>query len=343
MSAGPHFAGSGPISLSMRTLDLRLLSVSSSTNTNSTINFTNQIQIGNGGSSTPGSLRVKLIAQAGFSTAPSSNAGSILLLPDRLLSTYVLTNPATVVPGTTNNIIITGLCPAPTNYIVNGVTNPIGWGVFAQLEEQVGTNWFSKDKALMLYSVWPSSGGFQGPGGGIIRINPSGTNAIVHLLSTSIFGPLSVNEGTSNAYQGFVRFSDGGTFTFSNTVWTASRFTITTNGLFHSDAVTSNTPVTLGCYYVYDNRTNNASTNILVLDLPDPRLTNFVVLPNKQFQFTVNGVPGRSHVIEAATNLANPTIWTALVTNPTSPGGTWVFTDPASSSLSRRFYRAHEQ
>jgi hypothetical protein len=287
-------------------------------------------------------LRVELIAQAGFSTSASSNAG-VFLLPDRLLTNYVLINPTTVQPGATTNISISGICPAPTNYIFAGITNPIGWGVFAQLEEQIGTNWLTKDKELLTYSIWPTNGGFQGPGGGIIRINPSGTNAIVHLLSTSIFGPLSVNEGTSNAYQGFVRFSDGGTFTFSNTVWTASRFTITTNGLFHSDAVTSNTPVTLGCYYVYDNRTNNASTNILVLDLPGPSLTNFTVLPNKQFQFVVSGVPGRSHVIEAATNLAAPIIWTVLATNPTGPSGTWIFTDPASSTLSRRFYRAHEQ
>jgi uncharacterized repeat protein (TIGR03803 family) len=343
MSVGPHFAGSGPISLSMRALDLRLLSVSSSTNPDSTINFTNQIQIGNGGSITPGSLRVKLIAQAGFSTAPSSNAG-ILLLPDQLLSTYVLTNPATVVPGATNNITITGLCPAPTNYVVNGITNPIGWGVFAQLEEQVGTNWLAKDKALALYSVWPSSGGFTGPGGGVIRINPTGGTGVVRLTNTTIIGPLTVNEGATNAYQGFARFSDGGTFTFSNTVWTASRFTITTNGLFHSDSITSNTPVTLGCYYVYDNKTNNATTNITVLDLPGPRLTNFaLLLPSKQFQFVINGVPGRLHVIEATTNLGTPTVWTSLATNAISPGGTFIFTDPASSSLSRRFYRAHEQ
>jgi hypothetical protein len=58
-------------------------------------------------------------------------------------------------------------------------------------------------------------------------------------------------------------------------------------------------------------------------------------------QLVLSGVPNRSHVIEAATNLGNPTIWTALATNPTSPSGTWIFTDP--TSLSRRFYRAHEQ
>jgi uncharacterized repeat protein (TIGR03803 family) len=340
---GPTFAGSGPILLSMRTLDLRTLSVNANTNTDSTTTFTNcNLQIGNAGGVPRGPLRIELIAEAGLSTAASSNAGAFRP-PDRLLATYVLTNPSTLAPSSTTSIIISNICPAPTNYVIAGTTNAIGWGVFARLEEQVGTNWFTQDKDLILYGVWPTNNGFSGPGGGIIRINPGGTNAIVRLLSTSIFGPLSVNEGTTNAYQGFVRFSDGGTFTFSNTVWTASRSTITTNGLFHSDPVASNTPVTLGCYYVYDNRTNNASTNILVLDLPSPRLTNFVVLPNKQFQFVVNGVPGRSHVIEATANLGPPTIWTALTTNATSPSGTFIFTDPASSSLSRRFYRAHEQ
>jgi hypothetical protein len=336
---GPTFAGSGPISLSMRTLNLRILSLTTVSNTDSTLKFTNSVQIGNAGGSPRGPLRLELIAQAGFSTAASSNAGTFLL-PDRVLGTFSV-SPANLAPSTTTTNIVFGVCPAPTNYIVAGTTNSIGWGVFAQLEEQVGTNWFVKDKDLLTYSIWPTNAGFQGPGGGIIRINPGGTNAIVRLLSTTIFGPLSVNEGTTNAYQGFVRFSDGGTFTFSNTVWSASRFTITTNGLFHSDPVTVNTPVTLGCYYIYDNKTNNASTNIMVLDLPGPRLTNFTLLPSKQLQFTVNGVPGRSHVIETTTNLFAPVFWTPLATNPTSPSGTWLFTDPAN--LSRRFYRAHEQ
>ena len=340
---GPTFAGSGPISLSMRTLDLRLLSLTTIPNANGTTTFTNcTVQIGNAGNVTRGPLRIELIAQAGLSSAASSNAGAFLL-PDHVLSTFVLNNPTTLAPNSTTNIPIFGLCPAPTNYVFAGTTNPIGWGVFAQLEEQVGTNWFVKDKDLIVYGVWPTNNGFAGPGGGVIRINPTGGTGIVRLTNTTIIGPLSVNEGTTNAYQGFVKFSDGGTFSFSNTVWTASRFTITTNGLFYSDPITSNTPVTLGCYYIYDNKTNNASTSITVLDLPGPRLTNFTVLPSKQFQFTVNGVPGRSHIIEAATNLATPTVWTSLATNPTSPSGTLIFTDPASSSLSRRFYRAHEQ
>jgi uncharacterized repeat protein (TIGR03803 family) len=341
---GPTFAGSGPISLSMRTLDLSLLSISTTSNANSTITFTNgKVQIGNAGTVPRGPLRVEVIAQPGFSIAASSNAG-IYLPPERLLGTFDLTNPPTLAPGAmTTNISIFGLCPAPTNYIFAGTTNSVGWGVFAQLEEQVGTNWFVKDKDLVLYSVWPTTGGFSGPGGGVVRINPTGTNTIVHLLSTTIQGPAVVNEGTTNQYTGFVRFSDGGTFTFSNTVWTASLFSITTNGLFAAGSVNNDTPVTLSCYYIYDNKTNNAATNVTVLNLPPPRLTNFTVLPTKQVQFTINGVPGRLHVIEAATNLNAPTLWTALATSAVSPGGTLIFTDPAAPGLTRRFYRAHEQ
>lgn len=340
---GPTFAGSGPILLSMRTLDLHMVSVNSATNPDSTTLFTNcNLEIGNADSVARGPLRVELIAEAGFSTAASSNAGAFRP-PDRLLGTFSLINPTTLAANSTTNISIFGVCPGPTNYVIAGTTNAIGWGVFAQLEEQVGTNWFTKDKDLVLYSVWPTNNGFPGPGGGVIRINPTGTGSIVRLTNTTILGPLSVNEGSTNAYQGFVRFSDGGTFTFSNTVWTASLFSITTNGLFAAGSVTNDTPVTLGCYYIYDNKTNNAVTNITVVNLPPPRLTNVTMLLTKQVQFTVNGVPGRLHVIEAATNLASPTIWTALATNAISSSGTWIFTDPASSSLSRRFYRAHEQ
>jgi uncharacterized repeat protein (TIGR03803 family) len=339
---GPTFAGSGPILLSMRTLDLHMLSVDATTKPDSTTTFSNcNLLIGNAGSVARGPLRIELFAQPGLSTAASSNAGAFRP-PDRLLSTYFLTNPTTLAPNSTTNIFISGICPGPTNYVIAGTTNAIGWGVFAQLEEQVGTNWFTQDKDLVLYGVWPTNNGFPGPGGGVIRINPTTGGAVVRLTNTTIIGPLSVNEGSTNAYQGFARFSDGGTFTFSNTVWTASRFTITTNGLFHSDSITSNTPVTLGCYYIYDNKTNAANTNITVIDLPPPRLTNLTVLPSKQFQFVINGVPGRLHVIEASTNLGTPTIWTNLATNAIGPTGTLIFTDPASSSLSRRFYRARE-
>ena len=340
---GPTFAGSGPISLSMRTLDFRMLSVNSSVKPDSTTTFTNcTLQIGNAGSVARGPLRVELIAEAGLSTAASSNAGAFRP-PDRLLGTFTLINPTTLAANSTTNLTnIFGVCPAPTNYIIAGTTNAIGWGVFAQLEEQIGTNWFPKDKDLVLYGVWPTNNGFPGPGGGVIRINPTGGTGIVRLTNTTILGPLAVNEGATNAYQGFARFSDGGTFTFSNTVWTASRFTITTNGLFYSDPISSNTPVTLDCYYVYDNKTNNATTNITVLDLPGPRLSNYVLLPSKQFQFTVIGVPGRTHVIETTSNLIAPTIWTAFATNSTSASGAWLFTDPASATLPRRFYRAHE-
>jgi uncharacterized repeat protein (TIGR03803 family) len=340
---GPTFAGSGPILLSMRTLDLRTLSVNSNTNIDSTTTFTNcNLQIGNAGSVARGPLRIELIAEAGLSTAASSNAGAFRP-PDRLLSTYILSNPSTLAPNSTTNILISGVCPAPTNYVTAGTTNAIGWGVFAKLEEQVGTNWFMQDKDLVLYGVWPTNNGFSGPGGGIIRINPSGNSAIVKLTNTTILGPLTVNEGSATPYQGFARFSDGGTFTFSNTLWTASQFSISTNGVFTAGSLTNNTAVTLACYYVFSEKTNTASTNVTVLNLPGPTLTNFVVLPNKQFQFVVNGVPGRSHVVEATANLSSPTIWTALTTNATSPGGTFIFTDPASSSLFRRFYRAHEQ
>jgi hypothetical protein len=320
-----------------------MLSVNSSVKPDSTTTFTNcTLQIGNAGSVARGPLRVELIAEAGLSTAASSNAGAFRP-PDRLLGTFTLINPTTLAANSTTNLTnIFGVCPAPTNYIIAGTTNAIGWGVFAQLEEQIGTNWFPKDKDLVLYGVWPTNNGFPGPGGGVIRINPTGGTGIVRLTNTTILGPLAVNEGATNAYQGFARFSDGGTFTFSNTVWTASRFTITTNGLFYSDPISSNTPVTLDCYYVYDNKTNNATTNITVLDLPGPRLSNYVLLPSKQFQFTVIGVPGRTHVIETTSNLIAPTIWTAFATNSTSASGAWLFTDPASATLPRRFYRAHE-
>src|SRR5262249_5231984 len=45
--SGPNYAGAGNIALSLRNLDLNLISVSSRTNADNTVAFTNTVQIGN--------------------------------------------------------------------------------------------------------------------------------------------------------------------------------------------------------------------------------------------------------------------------------------------------------
>lgn len=55
-------------------------------------------------------------------------------------------------------------------------------------------------------------------------------------------------------------------------------------------------------------------------------------------QFRVHAGPNRIFVIETSTNL---TTWTPVFINVTSDSGTFDYTDPASTNLARRFYRAY--
>ena len=70
---------------------------------------------------------------------------------------------------------------------------------------------------------------------------------------------------------------------------------------------------------------------------PPLQLTSLSTAGNFPFALRVNGGPHRSCVIEITTNL---TLWSPLVTNTTSAGGTFDFTDDQSTSTAQRFYRA---
>jgi hypothetical protein len=70
----------------------------------------------------------------------------------------------------------------------------------------------------------------------------------------------------------------------------------------------------------------------LEVDFPAAALDS-PLCASSQFQFTVNGVPGLTYVVEASTNLLD---WEAVATN-TPP---FVFVDQTASDCSQRFYRA---
>jgi hypothetical protein len=65
-------------------------------------------------------------------------------------------------------------------------------------------------------------------------------------------------------------------------------------------------------------------------------LENPMMLPNGQFQFTLNGQNGSRYIIEASTDFMS---WTPLSTNTLS-GTSLLFTDGNAQSLDHRFYRA---
>jgi uncharacterized repeat protein (TIGR03803 family) len=338
--AGSTAAGSGDISLAMRTLDMRLASVIPIVNTNNlTTRFGVVTQIGNARAFAPGPLRLQFIAQPGYSFLQTEDLPSALP-PEQILTNYYLANPSNVSPGLTTNVTVTNMiCPAPTNYVAGG--SYAGWGVFVRLQEQVGTNWLTKDSLLAGYGVWPNIAGFNGPGGGVIRIDPVAGGG-VSLSSVKIIGPIGVNEGSTNLYHGEAHFDEiGYIYPFTNTVWTSGIPAISALGVFTPGIVTNTAQTTLTCYYNYDT-TASANLAVWVTNLPSPVLTNLTRLPNKQYQFTIKGVPGRKQVIQATTNVANPSAWTNLVTITNNAAGTNVFIDTSATNYPRRFYRAFE-
>lgn len=83
-----------------------------------------------------------------------------------------------------------------------------------------------------------------------------------------------------------------------------------------------------------------AATSVVVnvFVLTNAILTSPTLLPNGQFQLTVQGFAGQIYTTEASTNLAN---WSAIITN-VAPANSFNVTDTTSTNVLQRFYRARQ-
>lgn len=226
--------------------------------------------------------------------------------------------------------------------------------VLAVLEEQVGGDWFFRDSNVVIAGLTVQSFlCFILVGGGVTLLEPGLTGPCFcppRLNGVQINGPTNVVEGSSGAYWGTAYFDNGSSPSFTNTVWSTTetnRFPITTNGILTAGSVFSNTFINVTSYFSYQGLLQSTNKPVVILNLPPPQLTNFVRLPDRTIQFEIQGVPGRQHVIEAATDLAAPVSWTSLITNATGVNGTFqdgyfIFTDSQATNFDRRFYRARE-
>jgi len=202
------------------------------------------------------------------------------------------------------------------------------------------SNWFTVDEVLVLFGVWPDFSGLEGPGGGVVRLDPSsvGLSAFDPLVSVSILGLTNVPEASSTSYTGLCTYALGNIIPFTQTVWTSSLFTITTNGLFTAGTVTSNTSVTLSAQYAYCGYLYSLSTNVTVLPLkfaiPRAPINNILVLTLS------NGIPDKTNFVQATTNLACANCWVTLLTNVFPGNGVLVTNIPWTNS--RGFFRARE-
>ena len=72
--------------------------------------------------------------------------------------------------------------------------------------------------------------------------------------------------------------------------------------------------------------------------VPKPAAVSAVAAPPATgFQFAVQASAVQTTLIQATTNLADPTSWTTIATNP--PGKAFIFTDTNSSQFPTRYYR----
>jgi hypothetical protein len=55
------------------------------------------------------------------------------------------------------------------------------------------------------------------------------------------------------------------------------------------------------------------------------------------FQFTVQASAVQTTLVQATTNMGDPTSWVTIATNP--PGNAFIFTDTNSSQFPTRYYR----
>ncbi len=242
-----------------------------------------------------------------------------------------------------------GVAPGGTNSVaISGAYLPAS-SVLAVLEEQVGGDWFFRDSNIV--------GAGLGAthflciilvGGGVALLEPGLTGQCfcpAKLTRVLINGPASVNEGSSAAYYGTAFFDNGSSPSFTNTIWSTSntnKFPITTNGILTAGSITTDTLISVVSYFSYLGAQQSTNKLVTILNLPPPMLSNLLRLPDRNFQLFLQGVPGRQHVVEATTNLTAPVIWSGLITNATSPGGFFLFTDLTATNFSRRFYRARE-
>ncbi len=314
--------------VNVHALVLSLANLNATTNANGSVDFGVDLQVTNYGSASSSALRVLVTANSSQSLSPDAG-----FTPDNQTLLLTVSLPA-LDPGQGTMWHIGAEVPErghnPTNITI--------FADYAQLQEQVDTNWFTLDQVFILADEKSQ----LYSGGGVVLLDPGLTGSAFNpLTGVNVLGPTTIPEGSTAAYFGRARYASGDQFDFSNTVWTATLFSIT-NGLFTTGSVTSNTPVTLDAKYASDAFTYDTPTNILILNLPPPTLANLLRLPDRNFQLSLQGVPGRQHVIEAATNLNAPVTWTSLMTNAAGQDGSLIFTDSTATNFSRRFYRARE-
>ena len=315
---------SGRIHLQVNPVALQVLGVVQTNNPDGTISFGASVGVGNSGIAVPGALRIRVVAEPGV----SRRTGIPFPLPlpaERPLGIYNLASPNTVAPGGTANVSISGICPASITLDPNAAG--IGWGVFALLEEESGTNWYVLDKDLVFFDnpVWPVISGFLGTGGGVIRINPSAAidAADPGYVRWQIGPPAAVRAGAAWRLQGDLNYS-----TSSNYI----RSVVSTNPV-----VVEFKPIpgwNLPAGPAVETLAGTLNNYVAFYTVTNPVLK---MMPGSGL--ALSGTTGTVYRIESRTSLTSGA-WAPAVTNTITASGFNVVLPPPPAGQPTTYYRA---
>lgn len=322
--------------LNTRPLLLSIPRLSKTNNANGSISYLADIRVENKGGAGSNPLRVSAVAIPGA----SMRGGFVSSYDTNQVAQGSPSAAFALNPGQSNTVVVAGSAPAPSE-VNPGDPVAVGYGIYARLQEQTAGVWSTLEQALVFFGNWPSFDGVAGPGGGVIRLDPNlNGSGFTTVTNVSIVGPTNVVEGTTNAYVARARYSNGSQFDFTNSTWTSTVFTAT-QGIFGAGIVTSNTMVTLGTYYSNLALLRIVQTNVVISNLPPPRMSQARVIGKTNLGLQIQGVANRKHAIETAGALGSNTAWVPLLTNSLNANGRWDFTN-AIGTNKQRYFRSRE-
>jgi hypothetical protein len=339
VSVAPTNQRPGQVAVNITQLAIDDVSIPTrSSNANRTVSFTASLRIVNLQTNNSGSLRVRLFARPGYSyreSNPYNCFGDNFTAGETNLGTFSLPIPGTILAGSTAQISVSGVCPAP--YEAPPTANPTsdwgyGFGVIGVLEErQSSGEWVVHDRRMILIGNWPRIGPVNGPGGGVILVSASlQSGNEVGFLDVKVGPPAAVRLGGAWRVSP-TNFGELGELRpYTNYTGTDLRLAIrSTNFSIQTRPMTG--------FQSPPNQSVTIQPSAVV-----PLNLNYSVNPpllafDRQRGFGISGTPGTTYRIQYNTNLPQST-WLNYMSLTLGNGTTWL--PQTTNYISNRIYRA---
>jgi autotransporter-associated beta strand protein len=304
-----------------------------------------------------------VISITGGATFDVSAIPTYALSPSTTLSAGGTTNPAAIKGGTSINlgsqpIVLSydGSDPALTisqgvlslngnAFTVNG--SPLAIGVYTLVQQTVG-NIVSAGSYSVTGTAIPATGvtaAISVSGGSVLLTITDTTTTTLNALTPSTYGqPVTFTATVTPAPGGgTVQFYDNGNILGVPEAVSGGTASYTTNGL----SVGSHPISAAFSGYPGYGASATSGSSVQQVNLPSNSvpvtISNVALLADGSLQLSFSGVPGYTYLIQTATNLASPILWTSLSTNTADINGNFNFDDPTVANSSYRYYRTAVQ